>query len=267
MLGLVKLLTLIAASLLLFSGVRQLDWGQSANSHGIKADIELLLQGKENIFSLFERFPWFANAAARETEIEAAMAVTGVVCLMLARRFSVAEFLSKFVLTFIFLGVLFTLVGQGRQVIANLSGSFPVPQYGSLQSTNRMTAMAISAEDDLLMEPGLWSITARGTAYGSPQYDSGSRCVTPELVQEIMRSGQGLVNPPSGFECHLQYNLRVNQLIVSGQCSLGRVTQEILTEVLFDSKGHFSARLTQTYVGQGGPWKSMQFEGSRLGPC
>ena len=135
MLGLINFFVLVAASLLLFGGLLALDWGQGADAQSIKAAIELLLQGKQNIFSLFDRFPWFATAAAKETEIEAAVVVVGVICLAIAGRLSISEFFGKLILTFIFLGAIFTLAGPGRQAIAGLGGSlssqigrFPTPQ-------------------------------------------------------------------------------------------------------------------------------------------
>ena len=254
MLGLVKFLTLIAASLLLFSGVRQLNWGQSANSQNIKADIELLLQGKENIFSLFDSFPWFANAAARETEIEAAVAVTGVICLMLAARFSIAEFLGKLFLTVIFLGILFTMVGPGRQVIPNLRGSFPVPQFGSLQSTNGVSPGAISAGDGLVMEPGQWFVS--GTMNGAP-LGSISRCFSYGNVREMMTTGEGLVDSscPVGLERH------GNELRGFSQCALTEASAQIVLELSVHLTGDLSVTLN------GKPWLAEHVEARRTGPC
>lgn len=102
MLGLITFLVLVAASFLLFDGLLALDWGQGADAQNIKAAIELLLQGKQNIFSLFDQFSWFATATAKETEIEAVVVVVGVICLAIAGRLSIFEFFGQLFLTFIF---------------------------------------------------------------------------------------------------------------------------------------------------------------------
>jgi hypothetical protein len=138
MLGLINFLVLVAASLLLFGGLLALDWGQGANALYIKEAVEMLLQGKQNVFSLFDRFPWFASATANETEIEAGVVVSGILCLAIVGRLSISELFGKLIFTVIFLGVIFTLAGPGRQAITNLGGSLssqigglPIPQIGA----------------------------------------------------------------------------------------------------------------------------------------
>ncbi len=154
MLGLAKLLTVIAASLLLFDGLRELDWARFADEPTMLFVVGLLLQGKQNVSSLLDRFAWFPDASENAMQIEAAIAALGVIGLMIVNRLTVSEFLGKLLLTSIVLGIVFLFAGPGRQVVTNLgeqmsarrffppSASRPVPYSMSPESSPGMLTKA-----------------------------------------------------------------------------------------------------------------------------
>jgi hypothetical protein len=119
MIGLIKLLALVATCLLFIDGLQEMDWDKLQLGAGVKPFIELLLQGKEIAFAFLERFPWFARAAGRATEIEGAVAGFGFAGLAVARRVSFSEFVAKFIVTMVVLSLGFLLIASnGLNIMA-----------------------------------------------------------------------------------------------------------------------------------------------------
>ncbi len=152
MLGLAKLLTVIAASLLLFDGLRELDWARFADDPTLLSGVDLLLRGKQVVASLFDRLPWFPAASASAMQIEAAVAALGVIGLMITNRLTVSEFLGKLVLTSIVLGIVFLFAGPGRQIIANLGEQISAPRFASAPAPR--PALSSTASESSFSSPG-----------------------------------------------------------------------------------------------------------------
>ena len=124
MLGFLKLVTIIAASLLLFEALRGFDWASNVHDPAVLLGVDLILQGKQNVAALFDRASWFSAISENAIQIEAGVAAFGAVLLMAANRLTISGFSSKVILSSMALGLLFFFAGPGRQVVANNAAQF-----------------------------------------------------------------------------------------------------------------------------------------------
>ena len=92
MLGLLKLVTIIAASLLLFEALRGFDWASNVHDPAVLLGVDLILQGKQNVAALFDRASWFSAISENAIQIEAGVAAFGAVLLMAANRLTISGF-------------------------------------------------------------------------------------------------------------------------------------------------------------------------------
>src|ERR1700734_3821399 len=62
--------------------------------------------------------------------------------------------------------------------------------------------LGVPVQNNILMEPGLWSVNAEINMSGRIMANSETQCITPAKIQEIMSSGgQGLIQTPNGGNC------------------------------------------------------------------
>jgi len=127
MVGIVKLLSLVATCLLFFDGLQELDWESLLVGANVKPALELVLQGKEILFSILEGVPWLARAVEKSMQIEFAVSGIGI-GLAMAGRFSFFEFVSKLVLMAVVLSATFALIVPNRQVIVDTMRSLNASQ-------------------------------------------------------------------------------------------------------------------------------------------
>ena len=119
MFGLLKLVTIVAASLLVLDAVGRFDWTPYVHDPAIPLGVDLLMQGKRDVAALFAPAPWFSAISENATQIEVGLAVVGGVLLMAGNRLTVLGYIGNVFLCSIALGVLFLLAGPGRQVVAS----------------------------------------------------------------------------------------------------------------------------------------------------
>jgi hypothetical protein len=259
MLGLLKLLTIIAASLLFFEALHGIDWTSNVHDPAVLLGVDLLLQGKQDVAALFDRASWYPALSENGIRIEVGLAVVGAILLMAANRLTILEFLGKVILSSIALGLLFLFAGPGRQVLANYAAQI-ADQAGA--ATRRSASQAASiggpAMDGLVIEPGQWSVYGSTSINGSAMpAGSVSRCFSYGKVREIMATGEGLVESscPVGLERH------GNEFRGFSQCGL----TEASARIVFDSSVHLTGDLSVTLNGK--PWLATHVEGDRTGPC
>ena len=255
MLGLLKLVTIIAASLLLFEALRGFDWASNVHDPAVLLGVDLILQGKQNVAALFDRASWFSAISENAIQIEAGVAAFGAVLLMAANRLTISGFLSKVILSSMALGLLFFFAGPGRQVVANNAAQFS-DQAGAAarRSANQAVLIVGSAMDGLDMEPGQWFVS--GTMNGAP-LGSISRCFSYGNVREMMTTGEGIVDSscPVGLERH------GNEFRGSSQCAL----TEASARIVLKSSVHLTGDLSVTLNGR--PLLAEHVEARRTGPC
>jgi hypothetical protein len=156
MLGLLKLVTIVAASLLVLDAVGRFDWMPYVHDPAVPLGVDLLMQGKRDVAALFARAPWFPAISENATQIEVGLAVVGGVLLMAANRLTVFAYIGNVLLSSIALGVLFLLAGPGRQVIASHPWQFGDQGGASFSRSASQAPGMIYGRSD--MEPGQWTV-------------------------------------------------------------------------------------------------------------
>jgi hypothetical protein len=258
MLGLLKLLTIIAASLLFFEALHGIDWTSNVHDPAVLLGVDLLLQGKQDVAALFDRASWYPTLSENAIRIEVGLAVVGACLLMAANRLTILEFLGKVILSSIALGLLFLFAGPGRQVLANYAAQIADQAGTAGRSASQAASIGGPAMDELVMEPGQWSVYGSTSINGSAMpAGSVSRCFSYGKVREMMATGEGLVESscPVGLERH------GNELRGFAQCGL----TETSARIVFDSSVHLTGDLSMTLNGK--PWLATHVEGDRTGPC
>jgi hypothetical protein len=265
MLGLLKLVTIVAASLLAIDAVGRFDWTPYVHGPAIPLGVDLLMQGKRDIAALFARAPWFPALSENVVQIEVGLAVAGGVLLLAAKRLTVLGYVGNVFLCSIALGVLFLLAGPGRQVIAS-----PPWQFGGQggawfpRSASQAPSMIGQGGGELAyggsdMEPGQWAVTGYTTMNGVTMPQALSRCFSSGKVREMMETGEGFIDPgstcPAGLERH------GNVFSGSSQCGLTQSSARIVLE----SPVHLTA--DGSLMLEGRPWITIHVEASRTGPC
>ena len=192
MLGLVKLLTVAAASLLVFDALASLDLSAHVHDPGLLSAIDLIRQGQRQAASVFERAPWFPSAPGDAVRIEAAAAALGAVGLVIAKRLTISEFLGKVGLATIGLGGLFFLAGPGGQIAAgHLRQLADAGGAAARQLASEGSASVGAAADGLPLDPGEWRVTSEGVLNGSPTSMTQNRCITPDMIRQRWRPARG----------------------------------------------------------------------------
>jgi hypothetical protein len=136
------------------------------------------------------------------------------------------------------------------------------------EAPDATSAGVIPAGDDVLMMPGLWSVTADMNMAGRPLSQSGNRCISSNEVQNILSSGgSGLIQFPNSNGCQMQQSLSGRVLTGVGQCSNGGMSLQMAMTVNFDTSDHLTARMSESLSGQPGPAVSAAIEGRRIGDC
>ena len=266
MLGLLKLVTIVAAGLLALDAVGRFDWTPYLHDPAIPLGIDLLMQGKRDVAALFARAPWFPAISENATQIEVGLAVVGGVLLMAANRLTVLGYIGNVLLSSIALGVLFLLAVPGRQVITSYPWQFGDQGGASFSRSASQAAGVIGqAADELIhggsdIEPGQWLVTGRSSLNGG-SFPAGplSRCFSRGKVREMMETGEGFIDPgstcPAGLERH------GNVFSGSSQCGAA----ESSVRIVLDSPVHLTGDVSLTLEGR--PWIAVHVEASRTGPC
>jgi hypothetical protein len=262
MLGLLKLVTIVAASLLVLDAVGRFDWTPYVHDPAIPLGVDLLMQGKRDVATLFARAPWFPALWQNAVQIEVGLAVVGGVLLIAARRLTVLGYIGNVFLASITLGVLSLLAGPGRQVIASHPGQFGgqggalFPRSASLIGRGA-GELAYSGSD---MEPGQWTVTGYTTMRGvTMPAQALSRCFSSGKVREMMQTGEGFIDP--GSTCPAGLERDGNVFSGSSQCGAA----ESSVQIIVDSPVHLTADASLMLEGR--PWLAIHVEGSRTGPC
>jgi hypothetical protein len=266
MLGLLKLVTIVAASLLVLDAAGRFDWTPYVHDPAIPLGADLLIQGKRDVVAQFARAPWFPALSQNAFQIEVGLAVAGGALLMAANRLSVLGYLGNVFLCSIALGVLFLLAGPGREVIAGHPWQFD-GQGGAWfpRSASQAPGMIGQGAGELAyggsdMEPGQWTVTGYTTMTGVTMPTQAlSRCFSYGKVREMMATGEGFIDPgstcPAGLERH------GNVFSGSSQCGAA----ESSVRIVLDSPVRLTADSSLTLGGR--PWIAIHVEASRTGPC
>jgi hypothetical protein len=253
MLGLLKLVTIIAASLLVLDAVERFDWTPYVHDPTIPLGVDLLMQGNRDLTALFARAPWFPAISENATQIEVGLAVAGGVLLMAANRLTVLGYLGNVFVSSIALGGLFLLAGPGRQLIASHPWASQAP--GVIGQPAGETAYGGSD-----MEPGQWTVTGYTTMRGvTMPAQVLSRCFSDGKVREMMETGEGFIDP--GSTCPAGLDRHGNVFSGSSQCGAAASS----TRIVLDSPVHLTGDGSLTLGGR--PWIGVHVEASRTGPC
>ena len=234
MLGLLKLVTIVAASLLALDAVARFDWTPYVHNPAIPLAIDLLMQGKRDVAALFAQAPWFPAISEKAIQIEVGLAVVGGVLLMAANRLTVLGYIGNVLLSSIALGVLFLLAGPGRQVIASHPWQFGDQGGASFSRSASQAAGVIGqAADELIhggsdIEPGQWMVTGHSSLNGvSFPAGSLSRCFSRGKVREMMETGEGFIDPgstcPAGLRAARKRVLRFQPMRSGGKLGTVRL--------------------------------------------
>jgi hypothetical protein len=266
MLGLLKLVTIVAASLLVLDAVGRFDWTPYVHDPAIPLSVDLLMQGKRDVAALLARAPWFLAISENATEIEVGLAVVGGVLLMAANRLTVFGYIGSVLLSSIALGVLFLLAGPGRQVIASPPWQFGEQGGASFsRSASQAAGFIRQAAGELAnggsdMEPGQWTVTGHTTMRGvTMPAQVLSRCFSDGEVREMMETGEGFIDPGSTCPAGLQRHGNV----FSGSSQCGAAASS--TRIVLDSPVHLTGDGSLTLEGR--PWIAIHVEANRTGPC